>query len=71
MLSYHFGERKSVFLVRHLTEIWDTASALTDARDDLNQIFQVTFWQKASAQIYVSLIARHVSWNTEKNSTAT
>lgn len=61
MLTYYVGERKSVFLVRDLTEIGDTASTLIDARNDLNQIFQVTFWQKVCAQIYVPLIARRVS----------
>lgn len=66
MLTYCFGERKSVFLVGHLNAIWDTASTLADARNDLNQIFQVTFWQKVWARIYVPLIARHVFHGTQR-----
>lgn len=66
MLTCYFGERRSVFLVRYLIEIWDTASTITDARNDLNQIFRSHFWEKVGAQIYVPLIARHVSWNREK-----
>lgn len=66
MLSYFFGERKSVFLVRYCSETRDTAFALTGARNDLKQIAQVTFWQKAWAQIYVPMIARHVFHGTER-----
>jgi len=47
MLSYFFGERKSVFLVRYWSEIRDTEFAFAGARSDLKQIAEVTFWQKA------------------------